>query len=648
MLNQEQQLAVDHINGPVLIIAGAGSGKTTTLINRTANIISSGIDPNNVLLLTFTNKAANEMKTRGAVMLDDRFNGVTACTYHSFCNLLLRKYMNYLGRMGEFVIIDQTTATETIKLVMSKIEGTDIRGFPHADTVNSIISSSINKQMTVADTLDSAFEKYSMFLRKIEEIKDKYIEYKREKNQLDYDDLMLKCIEMLEKHNNIRRMVASKYQYIMVDEYQDSNLIQLKLLKLLCYGKQNPNICVVGDDQQSIYLFRGAQFENIINYPKEFPGCETIILNKNYRSNQEILDLSNRIIKDAPEKYDKNLEGFKTKGEKPYLVYTSDSMEATSYIIGKIKSYKSDGLKYSDIAVLSRGSRATELLEGRLKINNIPFEKYGGVKFNDRAFVQDIIALLKISVNLCDEVAWFRWFHMYPGIGAKTAHVLYDAIYRDNNMCAIKNNKKFSKYFSELITVYEKFSKQSFDKMYHSVCDYYFTLRALQIKAMENDARTTTQGIESAEALLKNDKQDCEEILDVLAAKYTKANDFISDIALNNNGSESEDDNVVISTVHSIKGLEFKVVFLFDCVEGSFPFTMSEGDHDSELAEEYAQKEMKEERRILYVAVTRAKDDLYIMFPQMVQRFGSYEAAELNRYLVEPLKEGYLESIKTY
>lgn len=658
MLNQEQQKAVDKINGPILIIAGAGSGKTTTLINRTANIISSGVDPSNILLLTFTNKAADEMKIRGVKMLDDRFDTVTACTYHSFCTILLRRYSSFLGRMGNFVIIDQATATETVKLIMSKIDGTDVKGFPHASTIVSIISSSLNLGISLQETLLSAYEKYASHLRKIEEVKKAYDEYKIANNQMDYDDLMLRCIELLEKHQSVRNTVSSKYQYIMVDEYQDSNAIQLKLLKLLCNNKSEPNICVVGDDQQSIYLFRGAQFLNIINYPKEFPGCEIIILDKNYRSNQEILDLSNSIIEDAPEKYEKNLKGFKSKGEKPILVISDTSVTSSTFIINKIKEYRSSGLNYSDIAILSRGSRTTGILEGKLSALNIPYDKYGGIKFNERALVQDITALLKITVNHLDEVAWFRWLQLYPSVGAKTAHNIFEGIYKTNDLNSIRTikSKKIAPLLNEFADILESFKTQPFDELYENACKYYFKLRKLQIEAMKNDARTKIQGVETAEDILRADKEDCENILNVLAAKYNKAVDFIADIALSNSNTEESDDSVVISTVHSIKGLEFKVVFVFECVEGSFPFvspytTQEENDDINDLIEtnplaaKYANMEMEEERRILYVALTRAKDDLYIMFPQIVMRFGGYEEAKLNRYLTKPLEEGLLKTI---
>lgn len=658
MLNQEQQKAVDKINGPILIIAGAGSGKTTTLINRTANIISSGVDPANILLLTFTNKAAEEMKIRGTKMLDDRFDTVTACTYHSFCTILLRRYSSYLGQMGNFVILDQATATETIKLIMSKIDGTDIKGFPHASTIASIISSSLNLGISLQEALLSAYEKYAPNLRKIEEIQKAYNDYKIENNQMDYDDLMLKCIDLLQNHKTIREVTSSKYQYIMVDEYQDSNSIQLKLLKLLCNNKPQPNICVVGDDQQSIYLFRGAQFLNIINYPKEFPGCEIIILDKNYRSNQEILDLSNSIIEDAPEKYEKNLKGFKTKGEKPQLVISDTSLTSASFIIKKIKEYKSSGLNYSDITILSRGSRTTGILEGKLTTLNIPYDKYGGIKFNERALVQDITALLKISVNPLDEVAWFRWLQLYPSIGAKTAHNIFKKIYdnKDTNVLRTIKSKKTSELLNELADILDGFKTQPFDELYETVCEYYFKIRKIQIEAMKNDARTQAQGIETAEDILKNDKEDCKNILNVLAAKYNKTVDFIADLALNNSNTDESDDKVVVSTVHSIKGLEFKVVFVFECVEGSFPFvspyTALGNDEEKEdliannpLAAKYAKMEMEEERRILYVALTRAKDDLYIMFPQIIMRFGGFEEAQLNRYLVKPLEDGLLKTI---
>ena len=647
MLNKEQQMAVDQINGPVLIIAGAGSGKTTTLINRTAKIINSGVDPSKILLLTFTNKAADEMKIRGQKLLDDRFDKVTACTYHSFCNILLRTYAGFLAKDGNFLIIDQNTAVDTIKMLMSKMEISQSKGYPHADVVNSIISSSINMEMSIDDTVYSAFDKFSNHISTINKIKNVYEDYKKLHNQLDYDDLMLRTVDMLMNEPVIRASVSNKYEYIMVDEYQDSNSIQLKLLKLLCTEKDKPNVCVVGDDQQSIYLFRGAQFLNIINYPREFEGCKTIILNQNYRSNQKILDLSNEIIKEAPDKFDKNLKGQKTKGEKPYLVHTVDSKAAAEYIIRQIKSYKKKGVPLSEIAVISRGSKATSYFEAKLAKENIPYDKYGGVKFIDRGFVQDISAFLKISINLFDEVAWFRWLSTYPGIGPKAAMTIYQAIEEVGSIEGLNNVgiKRFLEYKDQLIDIYKKVRINTFQDGYKILSDYYFDIRKLQIEQMKKDKRTTVQGIESAEWLLETDKEDKQTVLDDIAEKYTKPENFLADLVLSNTNEEDDSEKMIVSTVHSIKGLEFKAVFVFDCVEGAFPFDFGCGEKACDQAKEYYKKEMEEERRILYVALTRAKDDLYVMFPETINVRGNLQKATLNRYLTGPRKKGLMEEI---
>lgn len=652
-LNKEQEQAVNKTEGPVLIIAGAGSGKTTTLINRTAHIIDMGVAPENILMLTFTNKAANEMKERGKIMLDDRFDKITAGTYHSFCALLLRQYGGFLSSLNNnYIILDTTDSTDAIDLVMSRIDGTKQRGFPRAPKLTSIFSAMRNRGETLEDTILGQWPDYESFVDKFQEIFDSYMTYKRENNKVDYDDLIELTIELLEGNSFIRGKVSEKYKYIMVDEYQDSNAQQLKLLKLLCDNKKSPNICAVGDDQQSIYLFRGAQFSNIINYPKHFEGCEIIILNKNYRSTQEILDISNSIIADAKEKYDKNLVAVRPNGDRPYLVRTASEVGTADWIAEKIAELHNEGVPYSEIAVLSRTSRATNFLEARLRANGVGFQKFGGLKFMDRRFVKDIFAFLKILIDIHDEIAWFRVLQLFPGVGPVTAQKMFSAI---DTACATSaldekrfhnGRNKYGQYLDELRDNYNTISKMEFSEMFDKVCEYYFQIRQYAIDAMIAGEVATEQGIGESEDDLETDQKDCEEILKLLASKYRSASAFISEIALEAIAPPAEDGVVTISTIHSIKGLEYKAVFIYNCVEGQFPLLFNDPARaKTPAAKRYALKEAEEERRILYVAATRAKDYLYVMFPQEIRTGYLAGNTSLNRFLLTAYENDMFEDI---
>ena len=647
MLNKNQQRAVDTTEGPLLIIAGAGSGKTTTLIHRTANIINKGTDPKSILLLTFTNKAADEMTARGIQLLDDRFNGITACTFHSFCHMFLRRHSYYLGEDKNFIVIDQSTATDTMKLIMSKNPDTDIKGFPSAASLVGLLSASNNMNIDIETAIKTLHEEWLSYTGIIIDTVEEYKKYKKDHNQFDYDDLMEKTVQLLEENEHIRGGAAYQYKYIMVDEYQDSNAMQLKLLKLLCDDKEHPNICAVGDDQQSIYLFRGADFMNILNFQKDFSGCELIILDENYRSNQEILDVANQIIEDAPDKIDKALKGHRTKGSKPVIVSTPDGVSESEFVMNKINDYLAKGINKKDICIISRGSRATAMIESELTKNKISYDKYGGLKFIDRQIVQDLLAALKISIDLHDEVAWFRWLLLYPGIGSKNAHKIYENISKTRDLTSLdkKTAGKFYPYIEDMNRVLEFLHNNDFPIAFDVLTKYYFDLRRLNIAKMKKDKRATEQGVFKEEGLLEMDMEDCENVLKLIAVKYTDAKDFLADMALVNTNLEEDDDRIVVSTVHSIKGLEYKVVFIYDCVEGAFPFTFAEREHNEPYAQEYSKKEMEEERRILYVAVTRAKDDLYIMSPRYVINYGICTKTKINRYLNSSIKKGLVDEM---
>ena len=632
-LNEEQIEAVETTEGSVLIIAGAGAGKTTTLIDRTANIIDKGCPPERILMLTFTNKAANEMKERGSRLLDDRFNGVVACTYHSFCANILRKYAACIGIANNFTIADSGDVSDLLSMLRGDMGFSKTKGFPRGAELATIFSAAINKQEKIVDIIVNEHPEASEFANDIIEIYKAFVKYKFEKNIMDYDDLISHTNRLFRERPDIGKNIADAFLYIMVDEYQDSNLPQLALLMHL-RSYENKNICAVGDDQQSIYFFRGAQFKNIINFPKHFAPCKLIILNKNYRSNQEILDLSNAMISMAAEKYEKNLVGFKKKGSKPCIVQVSSSFQEAEWIYKKIKEYVANGTPLSEIAVLSRGSKNTQQLEMMFtKDKNMPYNKFGGIKFLERAFVKDIFAYLKILSNIHDEIAWFRVLQLYPNIGEVYAKRIFEAIEKNGVEELLNpkyNGKKYGAYLSTVYDCYTKLKVLEFDALIPELINkHYAYVRNLAIDIMNSSdavkevAKKEVAGeISEAQALVE------------MASGYKSIEKFLTDLTLEASGPSFSKDAITISTIHSAKGLEFKVVFIVDCVDGVFPWNKKTVT-DTPKARENAFAEYEEERRVLYVALTRAKDDLYIMWPDVVTKFGTSEKAYLSSFLTD-------------
>lgn len=840
VLNPEQLEAVETTEGPVLIIAGAGSGKTKTLTHRLAKLIENGVSPDRILLLTFTNKAANEMISRAKNMLDERCSKVVACTYHSFCALILRRYAGLIGFDSNFVIHDSGDTVDTINLVKTNLGYSKEKSFPKAKELANMFSVHVNKGFELDEIVDFDYPNYEDYIKEIHKIYNAYIEYKKEHNIFDYDDLLLQTDNLLEQFEDVRKTLSNRFEYIMVDEYQDSNFLQLQLLIHL-RSFDNKNICVVGDDQQClpegtkiltvdgyknvediteddelivasghgktyfskpesifnkryigeminietatgkklsatpehvifakkegtkpkckvrlsifgasylnnsyyngyqhmlnyngqqilsynqnqlnsiinnvsgmvireaildednnayeftpfnelqpgmdiciydnneivkdtitkvtstqytgyvydinialyrnyisenivvhncIYGFRGSEFKNIINFPKQFSPCKLVILDTNYRSNQEILDLANGVIENAEEKYDKELKGLRHKGEKPYLVITDDNYSESKYILNKIIEYMQDGVSLNDIAVLIRGSNDSNELEGLIanisQKLKVPYQKFGGIKFLERAFVKDILAYVKIIVNPKDEISWFRIFQLYPGIGPIYARKLTQGII-ENGIDELINEKhtkkKYGKFLPNLYNAVKDLENKEFSEQIDLIINtYYKKTRQNTIDEMStSDANRKTET-----ALLKDEIKEAQLLIE-LANGYKSASKFITDMTLEAKQKEDTTEQLTISTIHSAKGLEFKVVFIMDCVEGTFPW-VKKPKSNTRQAIINNKNEQEEERRVFYVAVTRAKDDLYLMCPQISKKYGQYNTNEMSRFLTE-------------
>ncbi len=646
LLNPEQYEAVTTTEGPVLIVAGAGTGKTNTLIKRVMYLIDvKKVLPEQILLLTFTNKAAQEMIYRAKSTLDDRCSKVVACTYHSFCAAILRKYAKYLGMDNNYVLYSPEEVADAFGLIREKEGISREKDLPGNKSLASILSASVNKSVSIKYIIENAYPDYVQEIETIERLTELYIKYKRKKNAIDYDDLITLTNRLLEENPiTIAKRISDTYKYIMVDEYQDSNLEQFKLLSNLRQF-ENKNICVVGDDFQSIYGFRGANFKNIMDFPKQFTPCKVIKLIRNYRSNQEILDLSNAIMKQARNKYEKELVGLSHADHKPYLVMTDNQDSEASAIKQAIEAYHQEGMAYKDMAVIIHSSNNSLKLEAMIA-SSIPYKKFGGIRFIDRVFVKDIFAFLKLVSNKADELSWYRILQLLPGIGSAGAKKITEAIPEhgiDELIVESHFKKKSAPYLTKLHSYFNEMEDMDFhEQINHIINDYYPAIMKDSIMSKKVVDKTRE------EDTLKQRLNDLDEhiqqarILIDIAKGYKTASQFICEMMIEAyDFDKTEDDFLTITTVHSVKGLEFKVVFVMDCIDGVFPWERKPKAFTEEAIKESIEG-MEEERRVFYVAITRAKEDLYMFFPELSGYGDKMYRTDISRFL-EGLEDTYCD-----
>lgn len=632
VLNEEQFQAANILNGPALIIAGAGSGKTATVTYRAARLIEKGINPENILLITFTNKAANEMKQRICGLLGESGSKVTAQTFHSFCANILRKYSSKIGVHSNYTIID----TEDSKSILDDLIEETLMArhqpskkkiprneLPKTNSFISMLTFIRNCGSSINDAIKLFASDYISESHAITNILTNYNLYKLNHDYLDYDDLLLHTNNLFAKYPDIAKKVAEQYKYIMIDEYQDSNLVQLSLIKNMVKNTHN-NVVVVGDDQQSIYAFRGANFKNIINFQKDFPGAQIIILDKNYRSTQGILNLANAIVDDAKEKYPKVLKATNTDNQRPEIITASTQEDEAERIIQKIQSLIRLGATYDDIAILSRTSQ-TQKMEIALTKHKIKYKKYGGMKVFATAHMKDIIAYLKIISNEKDELAWKRVLKMIEGIGNKTAM---------NIISEVSTNG-----YDGLLS----FKKKKYGEVLESLYQFLTTMKNLN--SVENILASLIENYNGTNGfyydyLVSNYPKDYNrritDINNLITTSYGYENVtmFLEDVILDGTPEVDESGVVTLSTVHSSKGLEFKYVFILDCVNNNFPSNRAKTDD-----------EIEEERRIFYVAITRAKKELFLCVPSRIEtnNYGYVSSTEISPFITTKIKNNYLD-----
>jgi len=618
-LNDRQLEAVTTVEGPVLVIAGAGSGKTRVIEYRVQHLVKTGIDPATILLLTFTRRSAQEMISRAA-RHDPRCMRVEGGTFHSFANKILRTYSNYFGLPNSFTIYDESDAEEAIHRCATKL------GFyakekrrPRKDMLRKILSMSLNKEMTIDDVLVKHYPGFEQYSGEIKDLRSEYTRYKIASQCLDYDDLLL-YLKLLLENDQVCTQLSEQYRYIMVDEYQDTNTMQGDITYHL--GEHHRNVLVVGDDAQSIYGFRGSSHKNIMRFPERFPGCKIIKLEDNYRSTQAILDVGNALLGNMRNKYEKCLRSVKTEhGEKPALIYFRDAYEEASWIADRVKTLYDEGMELSQQCILFRSAYITIPLQAELSKRNIPFAVYGGLKFYETAHVKDIVAHLKLFFNPRDELAWNRVLLLIDGIGPKTAERLLGEI------------SVYDSLESILVNVIEKHAQG------HS---YSSGLARLKRFIAEGQKGTSPSErcqavIEYYEPILKEKfdldwqlrKNDLEAV-GQLADRYESIRDFLVDLAIEppERGISDFHDTIwerplILSTIHSAKGLEWRYVFLIGAIDGVLP--SSYATHDDE--------ELEEEHRMLYVAVTRAKERLFILAHHEGYNNGIHTFNRLSRFI---------------
>lgn len=601
-LNEAQYEAATAVEGPLLIIAGAGTGKTRTLVYRVAHLIDQGIDPRSILLLTFTRRAAEEMIRRASLLIDGRCNQVAGGTFHSFANLVLRVYGRHIALAPSFTIMDRTDSEDVIQTIRSDMGlNTKEKRFPRKQTVAEIFSMTHNKQTTLNDLLELEYPHLVDVNHELAELQRRYVDFKQTKSLVDYDDLLTKLSDLLADHKEVRERLSDTYRFIMVDEYQDTNHLQSQIVRLL--AATHNNVAVVGDDAQSIYSFRGANFRNIMDFPSHFPGARIIKLEENYRSTQPILNVTNEIIQRAKEGYEKRLFTRKSVGVRPKLVQAGSEQMQSQFVCQKVLELREEGVPLWDMAVLFRSSFHSFDLEIELARHNIPFVKRGGFQFMETSHVKDLLAHLRVLANPQDAVSWNRVLLLLEGVGPgasqKIIKWLLEGSHPVERLRSYSAKGKVAHGLRTLAQVLEEAAQAELPpEQAQYLLQYYVPILK---QNYPDDHPKRLRDMEHFQGMTER-YRSLERLLSDMALE--PPNDSIGGVL----AVDPDEGPLVLSTIHSAKGLEFHSVFIIWALEGRFP-----SFYNTNSAEE-----LEEERRLLYVAATRAKQNLFISYPTRV------------------------------
>jgi len=597
VLNKAQLSAVTAPDGPILVIAGAGSGKTRTLVYRVAWLVERGVPPKEILLLTFTRKAAKEMLNRAAKLTNRSCRQVSGGTFHSLAQHVLREEARRIGFSPSFTIMDRSDMEEAAHALIAEVDGEKrpMRS-PKSSTISTIFSKAANMERPVDEIMEMEYPQFLPILVQMERLLQIYKEYKRENNLMDYDDLLLFLRLLLKENEDIRLTLANRYKYIMVDEYQDTNTIQADIVRYL--GSSHRNIMVVGDDSQSIYSFRGANFRNMFEFPVHFPEARIIKLEENYRSTQPILTMTNALMDQASQKYTKCLFTRRTGNELPLAIDAGTERDQAVYICRTIETLLDEGWPLKDIAVLFRAAYHSFELELELARRAIPYAKYGGFKFMESAHIKDLLAHLRVIINKEDVLSWGRLLRLIKNIGPGKSQAIIDWMKKEDVVPAKVDewpeSSKEKEGLEKLAILMRALSQRNVrpEKAVGLAAEYY---RPFLGEKFDDFPRR---------------QLELEQLIS-MACRYRSLRAFLDDLSLEPPASPVDvrpldrEDYLTLSTVHSAKGLEWGVIFIIWLVDGRFPPERSFLNMES----------LEEELRLLYVAATRAKDKLIMVYP---------------------------------
>lgn len=613
-LNDEQRQAVQHGDEPLLILAGAGTGKTMTLVHRVAALIERGIEPTRILLLTFSRRAAAEMLHRVSLLLarlHDAKDGdpsllatdkVWGGTFHATGVRLLRTHAGVIGLNPAFTIHDRTDSEDLMEVLRDEMElPKSSAAFPKKETLMAIYSHCVNSQMPLDKVVENHYPEQERCLEKMTELFQRYTQRKQKSDVLDFDDLLLFWLGLMSDPDAGRR-VRERFDAVLVDEYQDTNRLQSEILLRL--RPEGRGMTAVGDDAQSIYSFRAATVRNILDFPEHFPGTVIVKLERNYRSTQPILDATNAVIAQSREKYAKTLWTDRKDGEKPMLVACENDAGQADFVAGTINAHREAGMPLRQQAVLFRASHHSIMLEAELARLQIPFVKYGGLRFVEAAHVKDVLAFLRLAENYRDITAGTRVLRLLPGIGARKAIQTMDMLLESSGDLRVWRDFKppsaARKIWPKLV------------RLMNSLAGAEDGSVAKQIESVTNFYRPILEDMyDNSDARLRDLEQ-----LQQIAERFPDRGRMIADLTLDpptstsdvGRGPKPDEDHLVLSTVHSAKGLEWDAVFVISALDDSFPFIRAHGNLD----------QIEEERRLFYVALTRSRQSLYVTYPEVV------------------------------
>lgn len=617
-LNPEQLEAVTTGDGAALVIAGAGSGKTRVVTYRVAYLIEKGIDPSRIMLLTFTNKAAKEMLHRVELLLKGQARRVWGGTFHHIGNIILRKYGNSIDLNPNFTILDREDSKDLIESCIAELNLRTDKMFPKGNVIMDVIGRSIGTERPLNGAIEENYSHLMIYADEIEEVNKRYIAKKRTMGLVDFDDLLFLWKKILVDVPAVREKLSERFLHVLVDEYQDTNKIQAEIVDLM--AMTHKNLMVVGDDSQAIYSFRGACFDNIIEFPERYPDTGIFKLTTNYRSSKEILRIANESIAYNTRQFPKILNSLERTGPMPALVPLKNMSQQAEFISQRILDLIDEGVPMKEIAVLYRSHYQSMDLQMELTRRRITYEVRSGLRFFEQAHIKDIISYLRAVLNPLDEISWTRILKLTPGIGNITARKIWDHVRESEHPIEFVSSDDITKVLPKRGRENWKIFRDNVSGLEEEAVlnNPSETIRQILANGYENYLMGKYENFEER-------KEDIEQLSNY-SNNFSSTREFLSDLALLTNVQaedivepEEEGESIVLSTVHRAKGLEWSRVFIIGLTDGGFPPARSLGDFEKE----------EEERRVFYVALTRAKDELYLCYPIMDNRW--YDGSVIKR-----------------